>query len=257
MIKSSIFHSTGSNKAVVLTGAKGSNRITLNMWIARSAFDAKILLCCHGVHWLLTVLTANPGHSLLHDKPNVDNTCSRPWSVNISMVYYEGWLWFLKTRLPRGSCIFSLETLCWRVIFEQTPTMFTSQNCWLVLKTRKYKNKSQKIGMFQKPNCHQKDKIFEKYEGFKKIKNLASISKTLGSIWKLYEVSQKVRCIENKTSVRKSKQVSWHKILLKVNKCLEKNLLQKYKVPKNWWSNVKMNWVFLLLMARHIFMWVW
>ena len=30
MIKWGIFHSTSSNRAVVVTGAKGSNRITLN-----------------------------------------------------------------------------------------------------------------------------------------------------------------------------------------------------------------------------------
>ena len=43
----------------------------------------------------MTVLTAHPGHSLsgdslLHDKPDVDHTHSRPWSANISMAYYKG-----------------------------------------------------------------------------------------------------------------------------------------------------------------------
>ena len=28
--------------------------------------------------------------SLLHDKPDVDDSYSRPWSVNILMTYYKG-----------------------------------------------------------------------------------------------------------------------------------------------------------------------
>ena len=34
LIKSGIFHSAGSNRTVVLTGAKGPNRITLNLFSA-------------------------------------------------------------------------------------------------------------------------------------------------------------------------------------------------------------------------------
>ena len=36
LIKSGIFHSIGSNRNVVLTGAKGSNRITLNTFFSQT-----------------------------------------------------------------------------------------------------------------------------------------------------------------------------------------------------------------------------
>ena len=55
------------------------------------------------------------------------------------------------------------------MILEQKPTIVTSQNCCLFLKARKVsKNKSQKIGMFQKPKFPEKDKVFEETWRFKK-----------------------------------------------------------------------------------------
>ena len=101
----------------------------------------------------------------------------------ITRVGYDFW-----TLLPRGSCVSSL-TVCERVIFEQKLQIFSSQNCCLVPKARKVWKKSQKIGMFRKPKCPQKDKVFEKVWRLKKIKKYLKLSKyfkKLESIWKLY-----------------------------------------------------------------------
>ena len=113
----------------------------------------------------MTVLTANPEHSLsgdslLRDKPDVDDTYSRSWSVNISMAVLQGP--DMNTLLPRGFCVSSL-TLCERVIFEQKLTTLLLRIVASFRKRGKYKkNKSQKISMFQKPKCPQKDKVFGK-----------------------------------------------------------------------------------------------
>ena len=53
-------------------------------------------LCCIVMEYTLIddCTNSNPRHSLcgdflLHDKPDVDDTYSRPWFVNISMAYYK------------------------------------------------------------------------------------------------------------------------------------------------------------------------
>ena len=36
------------------------HRLIWNTWITKSAFDPKILLCCHGVHWSLACTNSKP-----------------------------------------------------------------------------------------------------------------------------------------------------------------------------------------------------
>ena len=48
LIKSGIFHSIGSNRTVVLTGAKGSNRITLKRTVKAQQYVTGSALVCQG-----------------------------------------------------------------------------------------------------------------------------------------------------------------------------------------------------------------
>ena len=73
----------------------------------------------------------------------------------------------LNTLLLRGSCVSSF-TLCERVIFEQKPPTISEESI---------KNKSKKIGMFQKPKCPKRIKFSKKYEGFKNLRKYLKLSK--------------------------------------------------------------------------------